>query len=373
MATIERVRRRPKGGREQASYRVRYRDPDHRQRSQTFKRRAEADRFKSAVEHSKTSGTYVDPELGRLSVLEWASRWLEGASSALKPKTIASYESLIDHRVLPALGKRKVCELRPSEVQKWVACMQTEGLSTSRIRQSHVVLKMVLDAAMRDGAIGRNPALGVKLPRLEQREAAYFEPQIVDQIAVAMPVPYDLLVRLLGTLGLRFGEAAGLERRHVDLLRRRLHIEQSLAEVKGKLIVGPTKSHQTRKVPLSPGLARDIERHLKSRVGPEPTARLFTSPGGGQLRYSDYLHRHWTPTLKQLGLPHAGVHVMRHSAAARMITRGADAKTVQVILGHRSVAFTLTVYAHLLPDDLDALASKLDSPTESGQTTATTQ
>lgn len=59
--------------------------------------------------------------------------------------------------------------------------------------QAHVVLRQVLDMAVRDGAVARNAALGVKLPKLERREAAFFEPGIVEQIAAEIPAPYDLL------------------------------------------------------------------------------------------------------------------------------------------------------------------------------------
>ena len=55
-----------------------------------------------------------------------------------------------------------------------------------------------------------------------------------------------------------------------------------------------------------------------------------------------------------------GLHVLRHSAAARMIGAGASPKAVQMVLGHRSAAFTLTVYGHLFDADLDDLAARLD-------------
>lgn len=58
--------------------------------------------------------------------------------------------------------------------------------------------------------------------------------------------------------------------------------------------------------------------------------------------------------------PAVGVHVLRHSAAARVIGAGGSAKTLQAVLGHRSAAFSLTVYGHLFDADLDALADRLD-------------
>jgi len=47
-----------------------------------------------------------------------------------------------------------------------------------------------------------------------------------------------------------------------------------------------------------------------------------------------------------LNLPLVGIHVLRHSAAARIIATGGSPKTLQSVLGHRSAAFSLTVYGH---------------------------
>jgi integrase len=238
--------------------------------------------------------------------------------------------------------------------------MEARGLSPSRIRQAHVVLSQILDAAVRDGLVARNAADGVKLPRLQRREARYFEPSVIEQIARAMPEPYDLLVRVLGTVGLRWGEAAALRRRSVDLLRRRLQVEESLAEVGGVVSVGPTKSHATRGVPLPPSLAQALEAHLGQRVGAEPDDFVFTGPQGRPLRHSAFYSRLWRPTLRRLGLPAVGIHVTRHSAAAGMISADATPKAVQAVMGHASAAFSLTVYGHLFDADLDALADRLD-------------
>jgi integrase len=168
-------------------------------------------------------------------------------------------------------------------------------------------------------------------------------------------------VRVLGVLGLRFGEAAALRRRSVDLLRRRLRVQESLAELSGHLSFGPTKSHQTRSVPLPPSIRSALEEHLKSTVPAVGDALIFTSPNGAPLRHSTFTNRVWKPALNKLQLPAVGIHVLRHSAAARMIQSGASPKAVQSILGHASAAFALTVYGHLFDEDLDALADTLDS------------
>jgi integrase len=177
----------------------------------------------------------------------------------------------------------------------------------------------------------------------------------------AVGAPYDALVAVLGVCGPRWGEAVALRRRHVDPLRRRLHIESSLAEISGQLPFGPTKSHSRRSVPVPTSVMVMITAELGDKG---PDALVFTGPEGGPLRYRNFLSRVWHPTLKRLGLPVVGVHVLRHSAAARIVGAGGSTKTLQTVLGHRSSSFSSTVYGHLFDADLDALADRLDAMTE---------
>ena len=330
------------------------------ERSRTFARKLDAERFLERRGADRQRGGWVDPKAGEIALEDWSASWLATIGPRLKPKTLASYESLLDSRIVPELGGFQLGELRPSDVDAWVIRMQDAGLSASRIRQAHVVLGAMLDQAVRDERIARNVARGAPLPRLERREAAYLEPNVVEQIAQQMRPPYDLLVRILGQLGPRFGEAAALRRRSVDLLRRRLVIAESLAEVNGRQLFGTPKSHTTRRVPLSATLADAIEARLDV-LPRSPDALLFTSPAGAPLRHSLFRSREWLPALARTGMPAVGLHVLRHSAAAAMIHAGADAKTVQTVLGHRSVSFTLTVYGHLFDADLDELAERLDA------------
>jgi hypothetical protein len=80
------------------------------------------------------------------------------------------------------------------------------------------------------------------------------------------------------SVGPRYGEAAALRRRCVNLLAKRLTVEESLAEVSGRLVFGRTKTHAMRKLPLPASLAAELERHLEERVTREADALLFRSP-----------------------------------------------------------------------------------------------
>lgn len=109
----------------------------------------------------------------------------------------------------------------------------------------------------------------------------------------------------------------------------------------------------------------ELEQHLET-IDADPDTFLFTGEKGGPLRYRFAYMDIWRPVLKKLGMPTVGLHALRHSAAARMISAGANTKAVQSILGHRSAAFTLTVYGHLFDEDLDALAKRIDGQSAAG-------
>lgn len=88
---------------------------------------------------------------------------------------------------------------------------------------------------------------------------------------------------------------------------------------------------------------------------------VFTAPGGGVLRNTNFRSRVFDRAKKELGLPRLRVHDLRHTAASLAIASGANVKAVQSMLGHASSAMTWDVYAGLFTDDMDAVAERLDA------------
>ena len=146
--------------------------------------------------------------------------------------------------------------------------------------------------------IARNVARGAALPEIRHKEAHFFERHDVDRIIEGVPAEYRGFIAVQGVLGLRFGEAAALRRRSVDLLHRRLEVAESLAEIGGNLTFGPTKTHAARKVPLPPSLLASLSEHVEERTGGSPDALLFTSARGFPIRYSRFRPTIWVPTLR---------------------------------------------------------------------------
>jgi integrase len=346
--------RRTASGRWQA----RYRDPSGRERARNFTRKVDAERFLIGVESDKLRGRWIDPEAARIRLSEVAERWYS-TTAPLKPKTRSGYRSLLNSRILPYIGDLQLRQVDPVVVREWVAELQEDGLSASRIRQARYVLQAVFNMAMDSSLITRNPVAGVKTPPVVTPPRRHLTAEQVRRLTNAMESPYDLLVLVLSYSGIRFGEAAALRRSHCDLEGSRLHIRESLAEVAGRLHFGTTKTHRQRVVAL-PASIRDKLRHHLEEATIVADGLVFTSPGGRPLRYSNFRRRQWTPAIEKAELSGLEIHELRHTAASLMIDQGADPKLIQTQLGHSSISITYDVYGHLFPDRLDELASRLD-------------
>ena len=339
-------------------WRARYRGPDNREYSKTFARRIDAERFLANAESRRNAGEWIDPQLGRLTFGTWVERW-RGTVAHLKPKTRQGYESLLKCYILPPFGEIPLAKIQPVDVRYWVSAMIDQGLSPSRVRQAYLVFSSIMKAAVESEYIGRTPCVGVKLPRAQSREMKFLTADQVESVAEAYG-EFSLLVYVLAYTGIRWGEAAALRRGRCDLLRRRLHIVESMAEVGGVKYVGPTKTYQKRQVGLPGFLAKMLAEHLES-VPTDPEALVFTSPNGQPLSGPNFRNRVWLPALRQTGLKGVRPHDLRHTCASLLIANGTHPKAIQAHLGHSSITVTLDRYGHLFPDALDDVARGLEA------------
>jgi hypothetical protein len=88
-------------------WRARYRDAAGREHSRHFKRKIDAQNWLDSVTTAVTTGTYVDPRLSKITVGEWAPRWL-ATNVNLKATTRVTYEILLNKQVLPAWGDTRL-------------------------------------------------------------------------------------------------------------------------------------------------------------------------------------------------------------------------------------------------------------------------
>jgi site-specific recombinase XerC len=189
-------------------------------------------------------------------------------------------------------------------VRGWVAEMLDSGLSPATERKAVFALRQCLAAAVADNRLQSNPAANVPLPSERLKPPRFLSQGEVEQLVDVMPDQYKAPVLVGAFAGLRWGEAAGLTRASVDVLRCRVTVGSTAVEVRGHVTLGqePKTSRSRRTVPVARAVMRRLEEHLAVFVGPEPDALVFTAPRGGPLARGLFSRRVWQPAATRSGL-----------------------------------------------------------------------
>ncbi|XSS45953.1 tyrosine-type recombinase/integrase [Propionibacteriaceae bacterium Y2011] len=246
-------------------------------------------------------------------------------------------------RVRARWGTVPVTEVRHDEVQVWIASMTSERGKGDRLvvrpaanatrAKALQCLRGALKIAIDRGMLDKNPCEGINPGQLRRVEPQYLEADELVALAVGAGV-YRAMVMMLGTTGIRVGEAAALNVGDVDVRRRRARVRKS-------------KTGMARDVPVPASVLAMLPLE---RAKGEP---LFTAPRGGRVDVDNWRERVWEPLVPS-GFR---IHDLRHTAASLAIASGADVKAVQRMLGHATAAMTLDLYSHLWDRGLDDVAA----------------
>jgi integrase len=350
--------RRPRGGR---GWEARYRGSDRRERSRTFRTKAEAQRFLANVEAQMQRGDWRDPALARTTFEAWADEWM-ATTVHLRPATRYLYAYLLRCHVLPRFGPCQLGRITPVDVRSWLAELSSTGLSPSTVRKAFRVLSRALGSAVECGLIGHSPCVSVKPPPEPSHEMRFLNAQEVAELAEAIGPDYEVLVYTAAYTGLRWGELAGLRRKHVDLMRRTITVVEQLTEVNGAFAFGPPKTKAgQRRVAVPRFVVDHLERQLADRSEAGPGGLVFPAAEGGPMRRSNFGRRAWQPARRAVGLDGVRFHDLRHTAVALAIEAGAHPRALMERLGHSSITVTLGRYGHLLPGQDEAIADRLEA------------
>ena len=326
-------------------WRARYRGPDGRERSQTFDRKVDAERWLAQVETDKARGQWVDPAAGRVTFGAWFAEWM-ATTTDLRPNTRQLYEYLGRRYLVPGFGSKELAKITAIDIRRWLAGMRGTKLSANTVAKAYRLLKHVMTTAADEGLIGRSPCVikGAGTEHLPEMKFA-----TVDQVAELADVVgprYRALVLLAAFGGFRWGELGGLRRRRVDMLHRTVTVAEILTEVNGRLDIGPPKTEAGRRtVVLSAFLVDELASHLEQGGEPGPDGLVFPAPEGGPMRRSNFRRRTWEPATRAVGVPGLRFHDLRHSAGTLSAVAGATTKELMARMGHSSPRAAL-IYQH---------------------------
>jgi integrase len=362
--------------RRRGRYVLDWRDHTGARRWRSFPTKAEAEQALSDVlrESGHAAVAVVDP---KITLGAYSARWLEHLTPVVKPATLRSYSGAVDLHVPAVLKTLRVRQLTRGHVRELLSAKLAAGLSRNTVRIIHATLRAMLNAAIEDGVLVRNPAdrLGKSLRLVPTRQQAGEEVKALTSsqldaflgAAEREAVLYFPIFYTMAKTGMRLGEAVALRWSDIDLVAREITVSRTFSG--GAL--GTPKSGKTRRVDVSRAMAEllehlDVARKADALETGRDLAELVFPGRDGQHFDQSRISKVFKRILKAASLPSSlSPHALRHTLAIRLIKSGAPLTYVRDLLGHSSITVTADVYARHLPTGDKALLDRLEEPSGS--------
>lgn len=269
------------------------------------------------------------------------------------PKWTPNTRSAVDYvwrLIEPALGGRPLQEVNKSAIELFLLKLAKAGRAENTITAVHTRIHSVMEYALDNDFITKNPARRIQLPKcappVETRSLTETEVRTLFERTEGREY---LIWRVLLLTGARIGEVVALQRD--DMTPDGLRLDQS--GTRG--VAGPTKNKKTRVAPLPVSLRQELEEWL----GTHQRRLVFPSPEGKMLHRSGvYLSCVVADARKITGISDLTFRMCRTTFATLFEGDIADA---QKILGHHSAAFTLAVYRKAITERQQASVEGLDT------------
>jgi len=331
----------------------------------------EAEQRLAELKVSIEKGTYIKSPR-TLTFGDYLAEWLRShAELHCRLRTAEGYRHIINHYLIPALGRICLSQLRPQHISNYCSAAVHRGLSNRTVLHHYRPLHKALKDGVKLGLIGVNPCDGVDDPKPVDKEMKILLPDGVSKfLSVAQKAPwpcYYLFYTLLFT-GLRRSEALALTWGSIDLELCILSVTQTLHKLSGgKYVIQPPKTRRSRRqIDMPPSLAlllRDYRSEVETQrllLGKSLTDNdfVFTHPDGTPLDPSSITHV-FVKMVRKAGLK-LRLHDLRHSYASIMLAAGINVKAISESLGHANIGITLDIYSHLLPGVGKAAAERFE-------------
>ena len=343
------------------------------------------------VEHGLTG------KADKITLNKWFEVWLKDyKTNKVKKTTIQNYQALYDNHIRDTLGKRVLAQIKPIHIQKLYNDFIENGYSTTSLQTLHALLHNILDIAVGNDLLVKNPCMGTVRPTIEQKDkrvlSAEEETNLLNFIRQTEWQFYEpVITTMLGT-GVRVGEVLGLKWEDIDFENNTISINRTLVYIKDKKTgqfgfeeQAPKTKNSKRTIPLHKNVVKALKRqklnqsYMKLHGNWQPREGFETlvfTGSKGQPQQTASIQNILNRIVKSINdeevikatkenrtpviMEHLHPHALRHSFATRCFEADIPPKTVQMLLGHANIQITLDLYTHVSAEKKLQDMQKLD-------------
>lgn len=292
---------------------------------------------------------------------KYFTEWVEGRRAVVKSSTLRIHKSSYNNHIKASLGSRRINKIERREIVK----LQTELASKYTAATCNSVMrtiKAILNDAVKDDIIVKSPANNISAIQEKEKASETYHRALTEKEqadfmqASADNYYYEYFAFALCT-GMRSGEIGALTWQDIDYKNNVIHVNKTitLAENNKVIVSSPKSKTSKRDIPLTDTVKMLLKQvQGKDNIVSFGTKNVFVTPYGHTVS-NVAVNREIKRILKGLeekgiNIEHFTMHAFRDTFATRFIEQGGSPQTLKTILGHSSLAMTMDLYAHVLPN-----------------------
>lgn len=295
----------------------------------------------------------------RLELLEvtfewfWLHRYLPMREPSWSRNTQSAVTSVVSRHILPVLGGSTLTQITRFALQTQLNDV-AKRMSRSVAKKVRVYVKDILDEALEQDLIPKNPARKLDMPRTRKPCDRYLSTSEVAKLLNALTGRDRLIVGMFVLCALRPGELFALRRECIEDGRLRIKEAITRGEIQN------TKTEESNGyVALPPSLEAELHTWLQSAADHDPRAFVFPSRKRTPLDAHNYLRRFLKPTADRLGIRGVTFQSLRRTFAT-LIQSSGTVKDAQTQLRHADAQTTMNSYQKAIPASVSSAVESLE-------------
>lgn len=277
----------------------------------------------------------------------------------LKERSIISKRQMIEQKILPYFGRKRMDEITPAEILKWQNEMMSNGYKDTYLRMIQNQMTALFNHAEKYYGLKVNPCKKIeKMGRSNARELNFWTKDEFDIFIGSFSEEermYKLIFEVLFWTGCRCGEMLGLFYEDLDFRNNTINISKTFyRRNKQDYLTSPKTESSNRKVTVPEFLMKELKDYTDSLYGLRDKDRIFSITDRA-------IQKKLKSKTEALGLTKIRIHDMRHSAIAFLIEKNVQPLVIAQRVGHDSVNTTMNIYGHLYPNKQKQVADMLNS------------
>jgi integrase len=277
----------------------------------------------------------------------------------LKERSVMTKRVLIETKILPYFGERKMNEITAVDIIKWQNALLNQEYKPTYLRMIQNQMTAIFNHAERYYELKNNPCKKVdKMGRANAKELNFWtkdEYEVFMQGFTTDEEMYRIIFLMLFWLGCRVGELLALTSEDIDLESGTVSISKTYyRRNQTDYITSPKTESSNRKITIPKFLQEELRQFLARQYGLTSNDRIF--PITDRAIQKKMKQKTELSKLKPIR-----VRDLRHSHIALLIEKGMQPLVIAQRVGHDSVNTTMNIYGHLYPNKKKQVADMLNA------------